>query len=93
MNEAAVHRRVIYYHPDSGEIVSSWTFGHEDGVSPAGGEDATIAGHLEALRAEYGVDIQILDDDQTRKLSHLGYRVHVGTRKLHPHPDAPVIRT
>ena len=92
MNEAAAHR-VIYYRPDSGDIVSSWTFGHEDGVSPVGAEDATIAGHLEALRAEYGVDIQMLDDDETTKLSHLGYRVDVSTRKLHPHPDAPVIRT
>jgi hypothetical protein len=53
--DAKVERRVIFYHPDTGEIVSSWTFARA--ADATGGQrlamEAAAKQHLAALMRDW----------------------------------------
>jgi hypothetical protein len=91
--DAKVERRVIFYHPDTGQIVSSWTFARA--ADATGGErlamEAAVKQHLKELRAAHGVEIATMDDDRTAKLTQLTHRVDVRSKKLvlSPRRDLP----
>jgi hypothetical protein len=87
-----VERRVIFYQPDTGEIVSSWTFARAaDATGERPAMEAATKQHLKEIRAAHGGDIATMDDDRTAKLTQLTHRVDIRSKKLvqSPRRDLP----
>jgi hypothetical protein len=82
--DARVERRVIFYRPDTGEVVSSWTFARAAEATAGEGRkmEGAIKQHLDELSAATGAQIATMDDDRTAKLNHLSHRVDVHSGKL-----------
>ncbi len=89
--DIAVVERVIFYDPQTGEIVGSHSFGSagpiSEGASPR--FESLVRNQLEELEKQYSRKLAVLRSAEAAKLNSLHHSVDLSTGRLVELPHAP----
>jgi hypothetical protein len=89
--EIAVVERVIFYDPQTGEIVGSHSFGSSGAISEAARQrlETLVRNQLEALEKQHSRKLAILRSAEAAKLTSLHHSVDLSTGRLVELPHGP----
>jgi ADP-ribose pyrophosphatase YjhB (NUDIX family) len=80
-----IERRVLFYHPSTGEVLGSWTFANEGKHGANIQHEALLQQIRRELSEEHGVEVEILENHEVTQLSNLHHRVDVVSKRLVEH--------